>query len=85
MYNIVIEKKAGKTLEELPEHIVKNIVSAIDRLRKEPRPKPSRKLKGKFKDGYRLRAGDYRVLYTINEERKEVSIFLVGHRREIYR
>ncbi|MDI6760428.1 MAG: type II toxin-antitoxin system RelE/ParE family toxin [Candidatus Brocadiaceae bacterium] len=85
MYNIVIERKAGKALKELPEQIIKKIVSVIERLKDEPVPQGSLKLKGKFKNGYRLRIGDYRVLYTVDEERKEVSIFQVGHRREIYR
>lgn len=85
MYRIVIEKKAAKALKELPEGIINKVINAIDALKENPVPKGSLKLKGRFKSGYRLRVGDYRVLYTINEEYKEVSIFQVGHRREIYR
>ncbi|MBI5124906.1 MAG: type II toxin-antitoxin system RelE/ParE family toxin [Planctomycetes bacterium] len=84
MYNIIIEKKAGKSLKELPEEIIKKIVGTVERLKTDPRPQGSLKLKGRFKNGYRLRMGDYRVLYTVDEKRKEVSIFKVGHRREIY-
>jgi mRNA interferase RelE/StbE len=61
VYNIVIEKKAGKALEELPEQIIKKIVSTIERLKNDPKPQGSLKLKGKFKNGYRLRIGNYRV------------------------
>lgn len=85
MYRVIIEKKAAKAIKELPEEIISRMISAIDALKENPVPKGSLKLKGRFKNGYRLRVGDYRLLYTINVGQKEVSIFQVGHRREIYR
>ncbi|HHT9133584.1 MAG TPA: type II toxin-antitoxin system RelE family toxin [Candidatus Avalokitesvara rifleensis] len=85
MYRVIIEKKAAKAIKELPEEIIGRMISTIDALKENPVQKGSLKLKGRFKNGYRLRVGNYRVLYTINEGQKEVSVFQVGHRREIYR
>lgn len=52
-------------------------------LENEPRPLGTKKLKGK--NAYRIRIGDYRVIYTLSEKAKEIVIESVGHRRDIYR
>jgi len=57
---------------------------AIDELRTQPRPHNSKKLSGSH-DQWRVRVGDYRILYEINDKAREVRVFAVGHRREIYR
>ena len=60
------------------------ISATIDELRVQPRPHNSKKLSGS-RDQWRVRVGDYRILYEINDKAREVRVFAVGHRREIYR
>lgn len=56
---------------------------AIDALAEDPKPPGAIKLQGR--EGYRLRVGDYRVLYRVDDEAQEVLITRVGHRRNVYR
>lgn len=51
-------------------------------LKEHPRPTGVKKLRGR--DGYRLRVGDYRILYVVNDEEKRVEVFSIAHRREVY-
>jgi mRNA interferase RelE/StbE len=55
----------------------------FDELRNNPRPVTSKKLHGR--EGYRMRIGDYRVLYTVDDRAKTVVIISVGHRQDVYR
>ena len=48
-----------------------------------PRPKISKKLKGK--DSYRLRIGDYRIVYNIDDKNKTITVFRIRHRKDVYR
>lgn len=57
--------------------------AAIDELAEDPRPPNSIKLSGR--EGYRLRVGDYRALYRVDDAQQEVTVTRVGHRRDIYR
>ena len=82
-YRIQIEAKAKKEIFELPEEIVKKVWLALDSLQENPRPIGSKKLSGQ--EGYRIRRGDYRILYTIDNTSKLIRVYRVGHRREIYR
>ena len=84
-YQVLIEARAAKQLEKLPKPVVERIDNAIVSLSANPRPFSSKMLRGRFKEGWRLRIGDYRVLYRIDDQSHEVSILKVGHRREIYR
>ena len=59
------------------------MIRAIDELAENPRPRNSRKLRGK--EGWRIRVGDYRVIYEIDDEAQEVLVLDVGHRRDVYR
>jgi mRNA interferase RelE/StbE len=59
------------------------IAEAVLRLETDPRPNGSRKLRGT--DGYRIRVGTYRVLYTVNDDTRIVEVIAVGHRRDVYR
>jgi len=59
------------------------MIQAIDELAEDPRPRNSRKLRGK--EGWRIRVGDYRAIYEIDDEAREVLILDIGHRRNIYR
>jgi mRNA interferase RelE/StbE len=85
MYKITFKNSAQKELEALPKQAIKKIVVAIDGLAEDPRPAGVKKLKNSKEDLYRIRAGDYRVLYSITDVIRIVTIIRIGHRREIYR
>ena len=81
-YRILITRTAQKQLDKLPDSVVKIIAEAIKGLTKNPRPAGCQKLKGR--DGYRIRKGDYRIIYDIYDRQITVEIVAIGHRREIY-
>jgi mRNA interferase RelE/StbE len=84
MYKLFVGKSARKELDDLPDKEFHKIDEAILALEEEPRPVPqSKKLKGE--DRRRLRVGDYRVIYSVEEKEKRVVIHRVRHRREAYR
>jgi mRNA interferase RelE/StbE len=85
-YNVVFRKSASRKLRKLPVDIVKRVALHVDQLQDDPFPPGIEQLKG-HRDPvlYRLRVGDYRVLYTVDTATKTVTIFGVGHRREVYR
>ena len=82
---VLIDARAAKKLEKLPKPIVQKIDNAIVSLSENPRPPGAKLLRGKFKEGWRIRIADYRVLYRIDDGAQEIRIFDIGHRREIYR
>jgi mRNA interferase RelE/StbE len=83
-YSIIIENKAQKDFLMLSSPFDMAVKRHIDALENNPRPVGVKKLAG-AKDGYRVRAGDYRILYTIDDRRKVITIFRIRHRREVYR
>jgi mRNA interferase RelE/StbE len=62
----------------------RRIVERIGRLATEPRPNGAEKLAG-YDNRYRVRQGNYRIVYLIDDSRLEVTVFKVGHRRDVYR
>ena len=83
-YETLYERKARKALARLPSGAYERVTEAIDALAEDPRPFPqSRKLEGR--EGRRLRVGDYRVLYLVDDERQQVQILEVWHRQRDYR
>ena len=82
-YKLLIKSSAAKELEALPAKDRSRIVARIEALAGNPRPPGSEKLSGEEK--YRLRQGDYRVLYSIQDASATVTIVKIGHRREVYR
>ena len=83
-YQVLIERRALKELSKLPPEITRRTTLAIDGLAAQPRPPGAKKLRGS-RDQWRIRVGEYRILYEINDRVREVRVFAVGHRREIYR
>lgn len=83
MYRILITKTASKELENLPTQVVNRIIPAIKNLGEDPRPSGAKKLKG-GQDTWRIRIGDYRVVYAIDDAIRIVDIRKVGHRKDIY-
>lgn len=84
MFEIQIENAAEKQLRRIQAPMHERIVNAILPLAENPRPVGSKKLSGSTND-WRIRVGDYRVLYEIAEEIRIVRIFKVAHRRDVYR
>lgn len=79
-YTVSIKKSALKAIEELPKKIANNVSSSIRALTDEPRPANCKKLKG-VADTYRIRIGDYRVLYTVDDRIVTVEVIKVGTAR----
>lgn len=82
-YKVSIKRSAEKEMDCLPPIIHKRISDKILSLSSNPRPKGYTKLT--TSEGYRIRIGSYRILYTIDKRAKRVLIYSVGHRKEIYR
>ena len=84
MYRVFLERAAEKDLKPLSQKLHHRIISAIQALAKNPRPAGCRKLIGAEAD-WRIRAGDYRVVYEIDDESGVTRVNRVRHRREVYR
>ena len=82
-YAVLLKASAERELDRLPSRMHERIVRHLARLAEQPRPVGSRKLHGT--DAYRIRVGDYRVLYEVDDRRAKVTVYSVGHRREVYR
>jgi len=82
-YKITIKKSAAKELEEIPKGDLRKIVKRIQSLARNPRLPGSQKLSGQ--EQYRVRQGDYRIVYSIDDKDLVIDIVKIGHRREIYR
>ena len=82
-YTVLIERYAQKQIMKLAKKIIPVIKSAIADLADNPRPYGYKKLKGE--DSYRIRVGDYRVIYEINDNTIIVTVVSVGHRKDIYK
>ncbi|MDL2216557.1 type II toxin-antitoxin system RelE/ParE family toxin [Desulfovibrio sp. OttesenSCG-928-M14] len=82
-YNVEITPQARRAIQKLPPEIAAAAFALFERLADNPRLLGSKKLSGS--DQYRIRFGDYRVLYGIQDKMLIVSIFKVAHRREVYR
>ena len=80
---IEVKPAALRSLRKLPQEVQKRLARRIEALSRNPRPAGVEKLKG-LPDLYRLRLGDYRILYQIQDKILLVLVVQVGHRREIY-
>lgn len=81
-YELVISKTAQKQLDKLTDNIADPLIQAIQSLALDPRPHGCIKLKGR--DGYRIRKGDYRIIYDIYDNILTVEVIALGHRKNIY-
>ncbi len=82
MYEIVFKRKAEKNVVRLPDDIYQRVTRAIDNLAETPRPPGCSRLRGR--EDWRVRVGDYRIVYGIDDERRLVEILNVAHRRDVY-
>jgi mRNA interferase RelE/StbE len=83
-YTVEFLPSAQRELAALPKDVQRRIANRIDPLREDPRPAGTRQLQGEDRF-YRLRVGDYRVIYSIEGRRLVVVVVKIGHRREVYR
>jgi mRNA interferase RelE/StbE len=82
-YKIVFKRSVAKDIRRIPDKDVQRILKRIEALIEEPRPPGAEKLTGD--EIYRVRQGNYRILYTIEDELITVTIVKVAHRRDVYR
>ena len=84
IYEVKLSRLAIKTLKKLPQQASARVFQKIELLTKNPRPAGVKRLSG-YAGYYRLRVGDYRVIYEIHDGRLTILIVEVGHRKDIYR
>jgi mRNA interferase RelE/StbE len=82
-YTVKIKRSAEKELDNLPTKTHDKVINILLSLKENPSPHNSKKLRGR--EGYRIRVGDYRILYLIDESDKNIEIISVAHRKEVYR
>lgn len=82
-YRVLVRKSVSKDLKGVPKKDVRCILAAIQSLADNPRPPDTKKLSGQ--ERYRLRQGNYRILYEIEDDRLIVCVVRVGNRRDVYR
>ena len=82
-YTITISKTAQRQLDSLPDNTAEKLIAVIQRLAQNPRPVGYKKLRGR--DGYRIKRGNYRILYEIIDQNLIIDIIAIGHRSIIYR
>lgn len=83
-YALQFTRAARRELEALDTAMVQRLFSSIERLAREPRPRGCRKVRG-ADNLWRIRIGDYRVLYTIDDQARIIDILAVRHRSDAYR
>jgi mRNA interferase RelE/StbE len=83
MYTLVIKRRAQKELAQLPAGIYERVRDVIRTLARAPRPQGCLKLANR--PAWRIRIGDYRVIYEIDDRQQVVTVVDIGHRRDVYR
>ena len=82
-YRVGIKPSASKELERLPGQLIARVIERLEALASDPRPRGCKKLKG-GDNAWRIRIGDYRAVYTIDDKRLLVDITRIRHRSEVY-
>jgi mRNA interferase RelE/StbE len=83
-YRVVVRPAARRQLRALAPDIRRRLAPSIEALAANPRPRGVRQLAGRL-SLYRLRVGDYRILYTVDDAESVVTVAMIGHRRDVYR
>ena len=84
LYDVILKPQAQKDLDSFSGKLLSRIEDAVLGLYDEPRPHNSKKLSGGG-SRWRIRAGDYRILYEIDDSQKIVKVYRIAHRKEVYR
>lgn len=82
-YLVVIPPKVRRQLDRIPVPAVRRVTAAIESLADDPRPPGCLKMQGQ--SDYRIRVGEYRIIYEIKDRVLTVQVIKVGHRRDVYR
>lgn len=82
-YKVLLESRAEKDLDKLENEMRRRVVARLLSLKNNPRPQGTKKLEGS-KSAWRIRIGDWRAVYEINDKTREVKIYRVKHRSEGY-
>jgi mRNA interferase RelE/StbE len=82
-YAVELKPSARKELESLPDTVLTRVIRKIESLARDPRPAGCKKLKG-YKDQWRVRTGDWRIVYIIADSTRLVSVTRVAHRSKVY-
>lgn len=82
-YKVVFRKSVAQDLRRIPKSDLQRILAAMDSLSNEPRPSGVEKLSGQ--ERYRMRQGNYRIIYEIKDNEVVVVVVKVGHRKDVYR
>lgn len=82
-YRIVFRRSVVQDLRPIPNRDLRKILATLESLAEEPRPSGIEKLSGQ--DRYRVRQGNYRIIYEINDTDVVVVVVKVGHRKDVYR
>jgi mRNA interferase RelE/StbE len=84
MYEVIVESAAAKGLRRFPKDVVEKVAKELKGLREDPRAPGCRKIVGST-DTYRIRVGDYRIVYEVEDASKRVIVMAIGHRKDVYR
>jgi mRNA interferase RelE/StbE len=82
-YRVELESRARREFLALPKEVQERLSEAIDAMQSNPRPPGTKRLVGKT--GYRIRKGDHRILYHVDDRIRLIRIFRIGNRRDVYR
>ncbi len=84
MYEVLLERRAEKDLKRLTRDVFERVVSRLRSLSEDPKPSGSRKITGS-KNDWRVRVGEYRIIYEIDDRKKAIRVMRIRHRKEVYR
>ena len=84
-YSVRVKKRAVKGLSSLPANVRRDLAARIEALGADPLPHSAEPLRGEFAGLHRLRVGDDRIVYQIDETRRAVVVLRVGHRHNVYK
>jgi len=84
-YQVIISKVAGKELRMFPKDAIGKIYAKMQTLSDEPRPNGCKKLEGYNENLWRVRVGDYRIIYSVDDVIYIVEIRHIGNRKDVYR
>ena len=82
-YTVILPKSVQKQIDRLSQDIGSRVIASLRALESNPRPAGVKKLKGR--DAWRIRVGDYRIIYEIHDRALQVIVIQAGHRRDVYR
>ena len=82
-FEIRFKESVARDLRQLPNRDIERILKRIHKLQKEPRPTGCEKLS--TQERFRVRQGNYRIIYEVDDENQIVIVYKVGHRREVYK